>query len=156
MIYIVSSCLLGEKCRYDGGSSYNQKLENFLKGKVVLSLCPEVLGGMTIPREPCEIVNIKDYSMGSEPKVETKDGKDCSQYFLKGTENAIEIIEKLLDKEDLDEEGVVAILKSKSPSCGTKGIYDGSFSRKLIDNMGIFAKELHKRKIKILSEDDFL
>lgn len=133
----VSACLLGENCKYNGGNNLNEKVVEFVKGHEVVLVCPEVMGGLATPRIPSEIVN---------GVVTNKEGTVVDSEFRKGAEVALE---KVLA------EGVeLAILQSRSPSCGSKEIYDGSFSGKKISGMGIFARELKANGIKIIDAED--
>ena len=133
----VSACLLGENCKYNGGNNLNEKVVDFVKGHEVVLVCPEVMGGLATPRIPSEIVN---------GVVTNKEGTVVDSEFRKGAEVALG---KVLA------EGVeLAILQSRSPSCGSKEIYDGSFSGKKISGMGIFARELKANGIKIIDAED--
>ena len=111
MKIMVSACLLGENCKYNGGNNYNEKVMEYIKGHEVISVCPEVLGGLPTPRVPSEIVG---------GVVTTKDGRNVDSEFRLGAEIAL--------KKALEEEVDLVILQSRSPSCGVKQIYDGSFS----------------------------
>ena len=129
----VSACLIGENCKYNGGNNYSEKVIDYIKGNEVLSVCPEVLGGLPVPRESAEIVN---------GIVSHKDGTSVDKEFRKGAKKALEIVKE--QKIDL------VILKSRSPSCGVNAIYDGSFSGKLISGRGVFADLLQKNVIKVI------
>ena len=133
----VSACLLGENCKYNGGNNYSEKLVDYIKGNDVLSVCPEVMGGLPVPRESAEIVN---------GVVSHKDGTSVDKEFRKGAKKALEIVKE--QKIDL------VILKSRSPSCGVNSIYDGSFSGKLISGKGVFADLLQKNGIKVMDIAD--
>lgn len=131
-MYIVSACLAGVKCRYDGKSNENKYvLELVSKGKA-LPVCPEQLGGLPTPRMPAEILN---------NRVITSDNKDITGLFEKGAKQAF----RLCILANCDR----AILKSRSPSCGFGRIYDGSFSGILVPGNGIFAEMLNDNGIKI-------
>ena len=134
---LISACLLGNNCRYDGGNCFLDEI-NSLKDKVqFVPVCPEVLGGLTIPRHPSEIV--KD-------KVINIIGEDVSNNYILGSQKALEIYEK--------EKCLCAIFKQRSPSCGFGQIYDGSFKGKIIEGKGITAKLFLEKGIKIYSEND--
>ena len=136
-MYLISACLLGKKCRYNGESNYDPNTVEFSKHVDYVEACPEELGGLPTPRVPCEIV-------GS--KVVSKDGGDCTEEFLLGAEKTLEIAK---------ERGVTkAILKSKSPSCGIYEIYDGTFSGVLKIGRGITADILEQNGIDLYSERD--
>ena len=128
----VSACLLGENCKYNGGNNYSEKVRKFVEGHDVVPVCPEVLGGLPIPREPAEIVN---------GVVSRKDGTSVDREFRSGAERAMEIVRKNRVE--------VVILQSRSPSCGVSAIYDGSFSGKLIPGQGVFTELLQKNGIKV-------
>ena len=133
----VSACLLGENCKYNGGNNYSSKVEQFLAGHEVICICPEVLGGLPVPREPAEIVS---------GTVRCKDGTSVDDEFHKGAELALK---KIIDgKIDL------VILQSRSPSCGVNTIYDGTFTGTLIPGDGVFAKMLKENGIKTIDAAD--
>lgn len=123
MKIMVSACLLGENCKYNGGNNRNQKLLNLLSGHELIPVCPEVVGGLPTPRVPAEIVN---------GIVTNRDGISVDDAFRNGANKALEIA--MHEKPDL------IILQSRSPSCGVKEIYDGTFSGKLISGRGVFAE----------------
>lgn len=133
----VSACLLGENCKYNGGNNYNEKVIEFVKGHEVIGICPELLGGLPVPREPAEIV---------DGIVRTKDGASVNEEFRHGAEAAMNIIEE----NDIE----LVILQSRSPSCGVKAIYDGTFSGNLIVGQGVFAQMLAKRNYKTVDVSD--
>jgi uncharacterized protein YbbK (DUF523 family) len=133
----VSACLLGENCKYNGGNNYNEKVIEFVKGHEVIGVCPELLGGLPVPREPAEIV---------DGIVRTKDGASVNEEFRHGAEAAMNIIEE----NDIE----LVILQSRSPSCGAKKIYDGTFSGNLIVGQGVFAQMLAKRNYKTVDVSD--
>jgi len=134
---IVSACLAGIKCRWDGEARPCQKVIELVKQGKAIPVCPEQLGGLTTPRTPAEQKN---------NKVFTKDGKDVTAQFERGAEEALKIA-KLVNCDE-------AILKAKSPSCGSGKVYDGTFSGKLIDGDGVFAKILKKNNIKVFTENE--
>lgn len=137
MKILVSACLAGENCKYSGGNNYSEKLMKFLEGHEVVTVCPEVLGGLPTPRVPSEIVR---------GVVTNREGIVVDREFRLGAEKAMKIA--LREKVDL------AILQSRSPSCGPKEIYDGSFSKRLVPGMGVFARLLKENGVKILDIED--
>ena len=146
-VKLISACLLGIKCKYNGRSNLNKRaIKLFQKGNCLLA-CPEVCGGLPIPRIPCEILkgNGADVLKG-KAKVFGKDGKDYTKYFIKGAKSSLLIAKPFKVKE--------AILKSRSPSCGKGKIYDGTFSGKLKKGEGVFTALLKKNKIKVKTEDE--
>lgn len=137
MKILVSACLLGKNCKYNGGNNLNQGVLEFIEGHEVIGVCPEQLGGLSTPRLPAEIV---------AGLVTNKEGVSVDAEFRKGAQEALAVA--LENKVDL------AILQSRSPSCGVKEIYDGSFSGKKIKGQGVFAKLLAKHDIKVLDAED--
>lgn len=146
---LVSACLLGERCRYNGKGKPNQELISLSNKNELIPVCPDILGGLTTPRSPAEIVGGtgRDVLEG-RAKVMSKDGRDVTGYFVKGAYAALEIAKK--------ENATEAYLKSKSPSCGCGKIYDGTFSGKLKDGDGVTAALLKKNgiKVKAVTQDD--
>lgn len=134
---LCSACLLGVKCRYNGESKLNKKVIALSKKERFLPVCPEILGGLSIPREQTEIKG---------GKVLTKSGKNLTSYFEKGAKEVLKAAQSLNIKE--------AIFKQKSPSCGCGQIYDGTFSNKLIKGDGITTSLLKRNKIKVIPEDE--
>lgn len=137
---IISACLAGVNCKYNGGNNLNKDIIEIMKeGKGVL-VCPEQLGGLTTPRVPCEIVDNKNL------KVINKFNEDKTLEFIKGAEETLRIAKTVNAK--------IAILKSKSPSCGCGLIYDGTFSGKIINGNGITTDCLIKNGIKVYNENN--
>ncbi|MFC1756575.1 DUF523 domain-containing protein [Patescibacteria group bacterium] len=134
---IVSACLAGIKCRWDDDARPCQKVVELVKQGKAIPVCPEQLGGLTTPRTPAE---------QKKDKVFTKTGEDVTTQFERGAKEAL----KIALFANCDE----AIIKSKSPSCGSGKVYDGTFSGKLIDGDGVFAKILKKNNIKVFTEDE--
>lgn len=142
MRIIVSACLLGINCKYNGGNNDCPALKELLDRPAPdgtrwepVPVCPEQLGGLPTPRKPAEIVN------GS---VCTEDGHSVDAAFRLGAEKALAIA--------MESGAKTAILKAKSPSCGPNGIYDGTFSHTLIPGEGIFAALLRENGFEVLSE----
>ncbi len=132
--YLVSACLLGVNCKYNGKNNLNRELIDYIAGKEVFAVCPEVMGGMTIPRIPSEVQ--------ADKRVINQEGEDVTEYFVNGANKA---------KEVALENGIMfAILKNGSPSCGYNSIYDGSFSHKSIKAKGLFAELLIENGIEII------
>lgn len=134
---MVSACLMGENCKYNGGNNMSEKVLNYVKEHEVITVCPEVMGGLPTPRIPAEIVN---------GIVTTKDGRNVDKEFRIGANLALEIAKK--NQVDL------VILQSRSPSCGPKQIYDGSFSGKRKDGQGVFAKLLIENGFQVMDVED--
>lgn len=136
--YIVSACLCGEKVRYDKKANSNEKIKQLVREGKALPVCPEIEGGLPVPRQPCEIRN---------NTVINNIGRDKTVNFIKGAEKTLELCKTHKIKK--------AILKEKSPSCGSKHIYDGTFTKTLISGQGITAKLLSENGIQVFSEEDF-
>ena len=137
MKVIVSACLAGDNCKYNGGNNLNQKMMDFIKTHEMIKICPEVLGGLQTPRPSAEIV---------DGKVMNTEGKNITKEFTLGAQRAFEIVQK--ENPDL------IILQSRSPSCGIKQIYDGTFSGKKIHGHGLFAELCIKAEYKVLDIED--
>ena len=138
MNILVSACLIGEACRYDGKSKPNADVIDLSKKHNLIPVCPERDGGLLVPRDPCERIG---------DKVLTKEGKDCTKEYRKGAEIALDLCKKHSCK--------YAVLKLNSPSCGCRGIYDGSFTRTLVENKkGVAAELLSQNGIIVLGEDE--
>lgn len=134
---LVSACLLGKNCKYNGGNNKNEAVLRYLEGKEYMEICPETFGGLPIPRLPAEIKG---------KNVLLKDGTDVTYEFLRGAEKTLEIAGNCGATE--------AILKESSPSCGCNTVYDGTHSGTKIPGMGITAELLLKMGISVKSEKD--
>jgi uncharacterized protein YbbK (DUF523 family) len=132
---LISACLLGENVRYDGNN--NLILHPFLNQNIFIPICPETLGGLSTPRVPAEI---------REKSVITKDNIDVSQAFYNGAKLVLDIVRK--------HEIKIAILKEKSPSCGVHHIYDGSFTRTLVNKSGITTTFLKEADVIVFNEHE--
>ena len=137
--FVVSACLAGCKCRYDGKDNLCPKVKQLVEEGRAVTVCPEVMGGMTTPRIPSE---------RKDDKVINSIGEDNTAYFVKGVEKSIEIVKEHNIKK--------AILKAKSPSCGNKYIYDGTFSKTLVEGKGMLAEKLTELGLEIYDEGDDL
>ena len=138
MNVLVSACVLGCNCKYNGRNNRNEAVIEYLKGKEVLSICPEMLANMPIPRPCAEIVD--------EVVMDDK-GNNVDSDYRKAVALALEKIEG--EKIDL------AILQSRSPTCGVNNIYDGTFTGKLISGQGLFAKALITKGYPVKDAEDF-
>jgi len=138
---IVSSCLAGVKCRYDGNDNCIAAIREMVENGSAIPVCPEVLGGLPIPRVPAEIIRSECGTIS----VVNKDGVDVTDCFIKGAQATLSIAQANGAKK--------AILKSKSPSCGCGQIYDGTFTRTLKDGNGITTELLLNNGIVVLSSD---
>ena len=137
MKIVVSACLLGENCKYNGGNNYSDAVAEFVKGREVIPVCPERLAGLGVPRDPIEIVH---------GEVRRKDGTSVDAALRE----AVQQILDQLDGQDIE----CVILKSRSPTCGVKQVYDGTFSGKLVDGMGVLAAELRNKGYKVVDSED--
>ena len=136
-ILIVSACLAGVRCRYDGAEKPCAKVIRLVKQGRAIPICPEQLGGLPTPRVAAE---------RQGEKVVRKDGVDVTTEFNQGAHEALKIA-KLVDAKK-------AILKARSPSCGSGETYDGTFTGKLIDRDGVFAELCKKNGIEVLTEEE--
>lgn len=125
MKILVSACLLGKNCKYNGGNNYDPKVEALLKDHVPVEICPELLAGLGVPRTPIEIV-------GGEVKDRNGNSVDAS------LRRAVDMILSQVRREGIR----YVILKSRSPTCGVRQIYDGTFSGTLVDGAGVLAQAL--------------
>jgi len=137
-IKLVSACLLGINCMWDGQSKPCPKVIELFNQGLAVPICPEQLGGLSTPRTPSEIQN--------DGRVLNREGKDVTENFKKGAEEALKIAKLAGAKEFIG--------KSKSPSCGFGKTYDGSFSGNLINKNGVTADLLVKNGIKVKTELD--
>lgn len=133
MKIFVSACLIGENCKYNGGNNYSEAVKKYVEGHEVISMCPEVEGGLPIPRTPAEIV---------KGVVTNRDGVSVDKEFRAGADKILDVLS--------EEKVELAILQSRSPSCGIGRIYDGSFTKTLTNGNGIFADLLVKHGIKVI------
>ena len=137
MTVAVSACLLGINCKYNGGNNFNLKLREYLKDKDVIEFCPEVEGGLSIPRVPVEL---------KDGRAVNSDGVDVDSEFNRGVSHVL----SRLEGKDVD----LVILQSRSPSCGLAHIYDGTFTGKLIEGNGKLASRLLEKGYHLLDIAD--
>ena len=138
MNILVSHCFLGDPCRYDGASRLDRQIiELHRAGHNLIPVCPELLGGLDVPRSPAELQ--------PDGRVLTQDGQDVTEEYLTGARRVLEIAQ---------ENGcTVAILKARSPSCGSGEIYDGTFTRTLTRGWGLAARLLEQAGIGVMDEE---
>ena len=134
---LISACLVGDNCRYDGKNNLSPKIAALLEKYELVPFCPECEGGLKTPRTPSE---------RQGDKIITKDGRNVTKQYERGAELAWNICFYLKIK--------VAILKENSPSCGVHKIHDGSFSGKLIEGVGTTTELLKEKGINVISEDE--
>lgn len=142
---LISSCLAGKAVRYDGKGCESAEITELIKsGEEYRLICPELLGGLGVPREPCEIVGggASDVLCG-RARVVNKKGEDVTESFLTGAQKTLEMARELKPKR--------IYLKSKSPSCGQGSVYDGSFSGTLKNGNGVTAELLTSNGFEVTS-----
>ena len=137
MKIMVSACLLGENCKYSGGNNYSERVAAFIEGHTVISVCPEVLGGLSVPRVPAELVN---------GAAVTRDGRSVDREYRLGAERALEIARR--------EQPDVIVLQSRSPSCGVRQIYDGTFTGTKIPGQGVFAALALREGFRVMDAEE--
>ena len=137
MKIIVSACLLGKNCKYNGGNNYNAAVAEFVKNKDILPICPEMMAGMGCPRIPIEIV---------DGVLIDRNGNNVDAAMREAVVKAMEMIRK----EDIQ----CAVLQSRSPTCGVNQIYDGSFSGTLIKGSGVFVQALKDAGYHVIDAED--
>lgn len=134
---LISACLVGHNTKYSGGNNLLSRIKELEERFEFYLVCPEVMGGLSTPRDPSEEIN---------GQVVSNKGKDVTFEFQKGAKAALEVA----IKNDIK----IALLKESSPSCGSKKVYDGTFSGKKIPGAGVAARLLKEHGIRIFSEED--
>ena len=137
MKIMVSACLLGENCKYNGGNNRSEEVLRLMEENEVITVCPEQMGGLPTPRVPSEIC---------DGIVTSKDGRIVDTEFRAGAAKCLEIA--IREKPDL------IVLQSRSPSCGVKQRYDGSFSGTLVDGAGVTAQVLIENGFRVIDVED--
>lgn len=136
-LVLISACLCGQACRYDGRASLLDGCLPLVESGVALPVCPEVLGGLLVPRPPCEILG---------GRVVTAAGLDCTAAFEAGARAVLELANR---------HGIgLAIFKERSPSCGTSRIYDGGFSGRLVPGQGLCTALLRRSGVQVYGEEE--
>ncbi|CDZ75277.1 Protein of unknown function [Peptoniphilus sp. ING2-D1G] len=135
---LVSSCLLGDNCRYDGKNNLIEDIAVLKDKYKIVKFCPEEAGGLKTPRSPSEIQG---------EKIVNAEGEDVTEYFKRGAELAL--------KKCMEENIKIAILKERSPSCGSDFVYDGTFSGQMVGSMGVTAQLLKNNGIWVLNEYNY-
>ena len=136
---LISACLVGDKTRYDGKSSYSPVITKILEKYELIPFCCEVEGGLPIPRDPSEIQK--------DGKIINSKGRDVTKYYQRGVDLAVNIC--------MYNHVSIAILKEGSPACGVHEIHDGNFTNKKIPGQGVLAEALTKRGIKVYTIEEF-
>ena len=148
MNILVSACLLGTNCKYNGGNNYTPKLLDLKRENCIIPVCPEELGGLPTPREPCEIQNGGGKEvLAGKARVMNKIGEDVTANFIKGAKETLALAKQ--------NSCSLAVLKARSPSCGCGIIYDGTFSGKFKEGNGVTAQLLLDNEIVVMTEKDF-
>ena len=137
MKILVSACLLGKNCKYNGGNNYSASVAEYVKDMEVIPVCPEMAAGFGCPRIPMEIV---------DGVLINRDGVSLDEPMRLA-------ITRILDSLQ-GQEIQCAVLKSRSPTCGVREVYDGTFSGKLISGMGLFAKALAEQGYQVMDSEE--
>lgn len=132
---LVSACLLGMNCRYNGKGELNSQVLALSRDAFLIPFCPEIYGGLATPRDPAE---------RQEEKVMTAAGADVTEQYKKGAEEALRLARLYGCR--------AAVLKERSPSCGRGQIYDGTYTRRLIPGDGVTARLLEQEQIPVFGE----
>lgn len=140
MMYVVSACLAGMPCRFDGGASPRERIIELVRQGLALPVCPEQLGGLPTPRPPCELHDGRALCRKADGTL-----SDVTDAFAKGAAEGVRLA--------LLAGCAEAILKARSPSCGCGRIYDGTFSRTLVGGDGVFAAALRTAGIRVRSDE---
>ena len=144
---MISACLAGVDCKYNGGNNEVEHLKNLVKDREVILVCPEQLGGLTTPRSPSEIIGGQGSDvLRGNAKVVTKEGMDVTVEFVKGAQETLKIAQLYGIQK--------AILKARSPSCGVNTIYDGTFGTRETEGHGVTAALLIQNGIEVLNEEN--
>ena len=137
MKILVSACLLGRNCKYNGGNNRNQTVLDFLQGHEVVAVCPEVEAGLGVPRIPVEIV---------DGVVRDRNGNSCDEALRSAVERILQEVKGL----NVD----CAVLQSRSPTCGVNQIYDGTFTGTRIQGSGVLAQALKDAGYRCIDAED--
>lgn len=149
IIILISACLLGVNCKYNGKNNLNEEIVEYFKDKNIIPVCPEQLGGLSTPRFSSEIKNGdgQDVLEGTT-KVMNNSGNDVTEQFIKGAYETLRLAQTL--------GATKAVLKTRSPSCGVGEIYNGNFNGTLIEGDGVTAALLKSKGIEVYNDEDFL
>jgi uncharacterized protein YbbK (DUF523 family) len=144
---LVSACLAGINCTFRGTNNLNYKIKKIVDNQAAIALCPELLGGLGIPRESIELIGGDGYDvLDGRARTISASGKDVTKNVIKGANSVLEIVKKYAIKE--------AVLKSNSPLCGCGAIYDGTFSKTLRAGDGVLAALLKRNDVKVITEKE--
>ena len=139
MRILISACLLGSNCKYNGGNNRDEKVLDFIRGHEIVSVCPEVMAGLGTPRTPVEIVN---------GNVQTKEGISVDAQLRSAADRIVKEAKAI----GID----CAVLKSRSPTCGVNEVYDGTFSGTRIKGSGVLAQALKDAGIRVIDSEDVI
>ncbi|MFC0559117.1 DUF523 domain-containing protein [Halalkalibacter alkalisediminis] len=143
---LVSSCLAGLNVRYNGTNSLDSKINKLVETNQAVTICPELLGGFSTPREPAEIIGGDgDDVLDKKAKVVDKSGKDVTELYIKGAYATLEKAKKL--------NVTIVVLKENSPSCGSSFIYNGQFKGKKMIGNGVTTALLKRNGLQVISEE---
>ena len=137
MKIMVSACLAGENCKYNGGNNRHEKILKLMSENEVILVCPEMMGGLSTPREPCEI---------RDGVVMARDGRNVDAEFRAGAAKCLEIARR--------EQPDLIVLQPRSPSCGVKQRYDGTFTGTLVEGSGVTAQLLMENGFRCVDVED--
>jgi len=146
---LISACLVGEPVRYDGKQKRvgHLLIQEWESRGILVPFCPEVAGGLPVPRPAAQIVNGEGRDvLGQKAWARTSTGEDVTRKFIHGAEAALDLVRTNAIK--------IAILKEKSPSCGSAWIYDGTFENRLIQGMGVTTAVLRANGVLVFSENE--
>ncbi len=145
---LVSSCLAGLEVRYNGTHSLDEKIGKLVDENKAVTICPELLGGFSTPREPAEIVGGDgDDVLDGKANVIEKSGQDVTELYLKGAYATLEKAKEI--------NATIVVLKENSPSCGSSMIYNGEFIGKKIVGQGVTSALLRRNGLRVISEEQF-
>ncbi|WP_419394161.1 DUF523 domain-containing protein [Cytobacillus praedii] len=146
---LVSSCLAGLEVRYNGTHSLDNRISKLVEENKAVTICPELLGGFSTPREPAEIVGGDGEDvLDGKAKVVEKSGKDVTELYIKGAYASLEKAKKI--------NATIVVLKENSPSCGSSMIYNGEFKGKKIVGNGVTSALFKRNGLQVISEDQFI
>jgi len=148
-VMMVSACLAGVACVYDGSHNRHSHFAGLFKDGKVFLFCPEILGGLRIPHPPSEVRGGDGFAvLEGKARVFSRDGRDVTEFFVLGARRTLAFARK---------HGVkIAVMKAKSPSCGCGQIHDGTFTRTLVPGFGVTAALLKANGIGVISDVEYL
>ncbi len=146
--FLVSACLAGVPCRHDGRANLVEAVAEMVARGEAVAICPEVAGGLPVPRVEAEVQGGSgDAVLQGRARVVGADGRDLTESFLAGAHAALRLARAF--------GATAAVLKARSPSCGSGAIYDGTFSRKLVPGDGVAAALLKRAGLEVMSDEEF-